>query len=377
MFSWLRNLWAFLAPPSPGGAAPVRAVPPARPAPRPANPPPRVPGTNPALRTDVPRPSPPPLTQSLAETLRCSEAELALRAQAEADAEDQYQIEAALHALKQIPALKSLADKFTRSLGRETIEIDEVVASLSHDPSLCVRILRMANSVAIASREPVSDLPTAVHLLGVNRVRMMSHALLLQRDTEGIAQGFDWKHLWMHALATAMLAERLDTWSGRHAAPSLQVCAILHDVGKIALSVVAPVAYPGILLAAWQTQASLPPLEVSRLGLDHREAGRIFGQESGLPPIVLDAIAHHDTPALAAPENQSTVALVGVANQWAKLYGLGFSGDGSSQPVDLWETPAWAAWARTLPDLPDPTAFALREPAWLDQVRHELAAFHS
>lgn len=317
--------------------------------------------------------------RSLAETLRCTEAELAKRAKSESSNPADWQaVQARLIELKQIPALKSLAERFTRSLGQgDSLAISEVVDALGRDPSLCVRILRMANSASVASREPVGDLPTAVHLLGVDRVRLMSRTLLLQRDSEGIASGFDWKHLWMHALATAMLAERLDEWSGRHASPALQLCAILHDVGKIALSVVAPDLYPKILVSAWLDRASLPPLELARLGMDHREAGWLFGSEAGLPAVVLDMIAYHDEPGRARAEHRGSVALVGVANQWAKLYGLGFSGDGAIPPVDVWETPAWEAWVRTLPAAPDVASFAVREASWIEEVRHELAGAHA
>ncbi|MCU0793302.1 MAG: HDOD domain-containing protein [Opitutaceae bacterium] len=281
-------------------------------------------------------------------------------------------LRARLRALRQIPALRSLAQRFSISMRRDGLTISEVVESLRHDPALCVRLLQLANSAAIASREPVSDLPTAVQLLGVSRVRLLSTTLLLQRDTEHFGGEFDWKHLWIHALATALLAERLDAWTGRRAADSLAACAILHDVGKIALSVVEPDAYRDILLAAWRDRHSLPALEAARLGLDHREAGALFGEAVGLPSAVLAAIAHHDSPAFSPHAHQPVVALVGVANQWAKLRGLGFSGDGLVHEQDLWETPAWTAWCQTLPSPPDTDDFAAREPRWIEETKTEL-----
>ena len=318
-----------------------------------------------------------PTIRTLAETLGCNEAEVAMRADlAGTTPPDWQRVQAGLQELKQIPALKSLARKFALSLDRQVVSIPEVVASLGHDPALCMRILRMANSVFVSAREPISDLNVAVQMLGVDRVRLIANVLLLQRDSQGIASGFDWKHLWMHSLATAMLAERLDVWSGRHAGPSLPVCAILHDVGKIALSVVAPDFYQGILLTAWRDQVALHPLELTQLGMDHREAGWVFGSEAGLSTVVLDTIAYHDEPLRAHPEHRGIVALVAVANQWAKMYGLGFSGDGTRLTEDIWETPAWALWVETLPVAPSVDVFASREAAWVEEVRRELMSFH-
>jgi HD-like signal output (HDOD) protein len=317
------------------------------------------------------------VTKTLAETLGCSPEEIAKKQSgASAGSEDWQQVQERLRDLKQIPALKSLAQKFAQTLGGQVVEISEVVAAISHDPGLCIRILKMANSVAVASREPVKDLNTAVQLLGVDRVRLLANALLLQRDGESIVEGFDWKHLWMHALATAMLAEKLDRWSNFRAGPVLPVCAILHDVGKIALSVVVPDVYRDVLVTAWQQRQPLPALEQSRLGMDHREAGWTFASEAGLPAVVMDTIAFHDDPHRAHPDNRSLVALVGVANHWAKLYGLGFSGDASIESAEIWETPAWAKWQSTLPLTLDVDTFILKEEAWIEDVRRELQVFH-
>lgn len=316
------------------------------------------------------------VTKTLAETLGCRPDEIAKKASRAGGAEDWQQVQARLRDLKQIPALKSLAKKFSQTLGGQVVSIPEVVAAISHDPGLCMRILKMANSAMVASREPVTDLDTAVQMLGVDRVRLVANTLLLQRDGESMVEGYDWKHLWMHALATAMLADKLDRWSNFRAGPVLPVCAILHDVGKIALSVVVPEVYRDILVTAWQQRQSLPALEQSRLGLDHREAGWTFASEAGLPAVVMDTIAFHDDPHRAHPVNRSLVALVGVANQWAKLYGLGFSGDASGEYTDIWETPAWTKWQASLPLALDVDGFILKEQAWIEDVRRELQVFN-
>ena len=332
-----------------------------------------------ARATPKPRPHP-PAEDALAAVLRCSAP--TLHAAKATDDEspsplEREDIRERLRNLKQIPALRSLAQRFSISMRRDGLTVPDVVEAVRHDPALCVRLLQLANSATVGSREPVSDLTTAVQLLGVSRVRFLSSAILLQRDGDALGGDFDWKHLWVHAFATALLAERLDAWTGRRADDSLAACAVLHDIGKIALSVVAPDAYREILLEAWRGRHSLPALELAHIGIDHREAGGLFAKAAGLPPAVLDAIAHHDAPAFASARHQGVVALVGVANQWAKLRGLGFSGDGLVLEQDLWETPAWAAWIRTLPTTPDPLLFAENEAAWIDEAKTVLKIFRA
>ena len=244
--------------------------------------------------------------------------------------------------LKQIPALQSLAQGFTRALGRPEVPVEEVVTSISKDSALCVRMLRMANSVLVSSERRIEDLDTAVQMLGVSRVRNAAQALFTLRDANKVAEGFDWRHLWMHALATAAIAEELEPQFRTVGDSQIYLAALLHDVGKIVLSTISPEIYREILITAWNDGGPLEALERARLGVDHREAGVLFAQANGLPPPVVAAIAHHDRPE-QADEYKFEVALVAIANHVSKAHGMGFSGarldanDGDFVDMKAWD----------------------------------------
>jgi putative nucleotidyltransferase with HDIG domain len=131
----------------------------------------------------------------------------------------------------------------------------------------------------------------------------------------------------------------------------LHLAALLHDVGKIVLSTIAPDEYRDILVTAWQENGRLEDLERERLGVDHREAGVLFARHSGLPEIVVQAIAHHDRPE-AATAHRFEVALVALANYVSKAHGLGFSGarldasDGEFAEQSAWQIVAEECGAR-------------------------------
>ena len=254
----------------------------------------------------------------------------------------------ALRDLRQIPALQSLARGFTQALGRAEVSVEEVVATISKDSALCVRILRLANSVLVSSERRVEDLDTAVQMLGVTRVRNAAQALFTLRDANRVAEGFDWKHLWMHALAAAAITEELEPQLRSVDDSQVYLAALLHDVGKIVLSTIAPDTYREVLIAAWNDGGSLEVLEREKLGVDHREAGVLFAEANGLPPVVIAAIAHHDRPELA--ENfRFEVAIVSIANYVSKAHGLGFSGArlGADDP-EFAELSAWNVIEETI-----------------------------
>lgn len=250
---------------------------------------------------------------------------------------------AALAELRQIPSLHSLAQGFMLTAGREGVSIDEVVDSIGKDPSLCVRVLRMANSAFVSPVNRIEDLPSAVQMLGVVRIRSLVQALYTLRDSRAIAPGFDWRHLWLHALATASLSEEIERQLGLQSGPLLYLAALLHDVGKIVLSVIAPEGYREILLAAWQESRPLEELERARFGLTHREAGEVYLRQNNMAETVLAAVAHHQAPGDAPESTRLVVAVVSIANFVSKTYGLGFSGAVlTAADGEFADLPAWS-----------------------------------
>lgn len=248
----------------------------------------------------------------------------------------------ALEGLRQIPALQSLLQNATRIMCRDGVSIDEIAGALQKDSALCVRVLCMANSAAVAPEMRIEDIGTAVQLLGIARVRRLAQAVFTLRDAQRMADGLDWRHLWIHALATAAIAEELDRRLWMASSPQTYLAALFHDVGKIVLSTVAPDAYRDIIVASWNGEGRLEDLERARLGVDHREAGFIFGRGNRLSDVVVAAIAHHDDPT-KAEAHRFEAALVSIANYMSKARGLGFSGARlDAGDGDIEDLPAWS-----------------------------------
>lgn len=248
---------------------------------------------------------------------------------------------AALEQLKQIPALQSLVQGVVQIMGRDGVSVDEVVEALEKDSALCVRVLTMSNSVAISPEQRIVDLQTAVQMLGINRVRRVAQAVFTMRGAQRMAEGLDWRHLWIHALATAAIAEELDRRVSAHPNPQIYIAGLLHDLGKIVLSTATGEAYRDLIVSSWNGQGRLEDLERDRLGVNHREAGVIFARKQRLSPVVIEVVAHHGAPE-GAESFKSEVAIVSIANFMSKARGLGFSGarlDGSDG--DLENLPAW------------------------------------
>lgn len=279
-----------------------------------------------------------------------------------------------LKALKELPALRSLAQGFARIVSRPDVDINEVVDSISKDQGLSVRILRMANSAEVSSEQRIDSLDVAVQMLGVNRVRQAADAVSILSLPSSAGESLDWKHLWIHALGTAAISERLEGLIRGERASAVYVAGLLHDAGKIVLSTLQPEAYRGVLLDAWNELEPLERLEVARFGVDHAEAGVNFARQNGMGEIIVQAIAHHGRPE-QAEAHRLEVALVSLGNFLAKAYGVGFSGSRlSERDGEFAGHPAWAIIEQEIGRRPDIDQISDQMKVFIKRLRTQLAA---
>lgn len=294
-----------------------------------------------------------------------------------ADSPLRRQTLASLRQLQQIPALQSLARGFLQAATRADGSVEEVAAAVGKDPSLCIRVLRMANSAAVSPAQKIEDVFTAVQMLGLRRVGTLAHVLFTMRDSRNMAGGLDWRHLWVHALATAAIAEELAQRLGSAGGPQLHLAALLHDVGKIVLATVEPEKYRAVMDRVWSEGARLDELEQETFGLGHGEAGAIFGRQCNLPAEVIAAMAWHEDPA-AAETHRGTVAVVSLANYLSKSFGLGFSGALlCDQDGELETLPAWDVLRQEGGVRPDPMLFAEDMRQFIGALKPELMELRS
>jgi HD-like signal output (HDOD) protein len=76
--------------------------------------------------------------------------------------------------LARIPAFPPIVLRLLDLLGRDNVEIHELVELISADPALSAQILRVANSPLYGFHSQISSLQSALVLLGLRRVRALS-----------------------------------------------------------------------------------------------------------------------------------------------------------------------------------------------------------
>ncbi len=205
------------------------------------------------------------------------------------------------------------------------IDLNRVIAL---DPVLMGQVLRLVNSAFYGSRSAVSSLPRAIVMLGVNTVKnlVLSLAVLKVMGDEEAYKSFTMEDFWLHSLCAGVAARRLAAACGLplEAGWDCFVGGLLHDLGKIPLNSLYPAQYAQTLCV--EGHASLCERERLSFGLDHMHAGALIGRKWRLGSVLEDCLAHHHDPDCAAPENRTRVALVGLADAFAKYFKIGSAG---------------------------------------------------
>jgi putative nucleotidyltransferase with HDIG domain len=133
-----------------------------------------------------------------------------------------------------LPALPAAALKCIRLLKDPDLSLKTAAAAIEHDPVLTASLIRLCNSAALATREPVRSVLAAVTKLGTAKLKTFlfeasANQLFESRD-ERIARGC--RALWEHSVAVAILAKDVVAFANAGDPDDAYLGGLLHDVGK-------------------------------------------------------------------------------------------------------------------------------------------------
>ncbi|MEM1097304.1 MAG: response regulator [Planctomycetota bacterium] len=210
--------------------------------------------------------------------------------------------------LGSLPSPPTLYQKLTNQIADPNATLDDVAATVEEDPAMAGKILQLVNSSFFGYASPVQDLRQAVGLLGLS----LLHALVLSVHLFEQAKR---PHpatigLQPHCFRVARLAQSImqDLDDRPCAVAAAYTGGLLHDLGKLALSLGMPEPY-GALFRQHQRDPDTPfdEIEIAELGASHAEVGAYLLGLWNLPQPIVEAVAFHHRPADATPNGQPDV----------------------------------------------------------------------
>ena len=231
-------------------------------------------------------------------------------------------------------ALRPASVRLAQLLSTSTYVLEDVEKVIQYDPLLSASVLRMANSVMMASTRRILSVKDAVIRIGSGRILRMVMGLSV-KESFGAAvavYGFAEDDLWKHSIIAAAAAECLGKYTEISINTISFTAALVHDIGKVVLAR----AFKGddlskVLCCMKDSHISWSEAEKVVFGFSHCEVGAALATGWNLPEEIVNAIANHNRTDI---DFSVVTDAVRISNMVARVSGEGMGHEGMGFTID-------------------------------------------
>lgn len=251
-------------------------------------------------------------------------------------------LDGVLSRVDNLPTLSHVAVRVGELVNDPKAGAREIARTMTQDPSLSAKVLKLVNSSYYAIPGGVTDVARAISFVGFNAL----HQLVLTvsvfqalRTPRGAM--FDARGLWLHSLAVGACAEAIARRIGHPDPSTCFTAGLLHDFGKIALAKTEGERFAAALDAARRDGISMHQAEQEQGLPTHDRVGSRLGKRWRFPAGLLVPIEHHHGRKNPAVRNELSAPLRGIldvvalADELCRIHQLGDSGSPSPEGPDV------------------------------------------
>jgi putative nucleotidyltransferase with HDIG domain len=206
---------------------------------------------------------------------------------------------------------------------------------ISFDAMATANLLKAANSAYYGCSKKFDSIHQASVFLGmeevVDLVLMTSSAENLKRPQKGY--GLTAGDLWRYSVASALLARKLATAKAMADVHFIFTAALLKDIGKVVLEQYVGDGLQKIQALVSEGNCSFREAEKAVIGIDHAELGGMVARVWQFSPMMVEIIANHHQPGLAALAKEET-AIVHAGDVLCMMMGVNSGLDGLAYRFD-------------------------------------------
>jgi len=228
-----------------------------------------------------------------------------------------------------LPTIPAAALAVMREADSTNSTAHSVAMQIAQDQALTARVLRLANSAYYGLSRQVVDLQESVVVLGMRCVRNLAVVAAtypwMSKPLKGY--GLAPKQMWTHAFGVAVASQQVAKKTGAASEETVFIAGLLHNIGKVALSMWLENKLPSMIQLAVQEDMSFDELERKVFGFDHMDVGAYLGEQWNLPKLFVEVIQYHHNPDACMPTS-GLVDCVHVGDYMTMSMGYGLGGDG-------------------------------------------------
>ncbi len=245
------------------------------------------------------------------------------------------------------PAFDGIVMRALEVLRDPNTPLSEVGAHLEADPGMSVRLLRVANSPAFATRHPVRTVPHAASLLGRSELESLLLAVAVQGVSPGATHGdFDAATFWRLSAHRAAVARALAKKFEPARRSEAFTAALLSDMVVPLLLEARGELYTPVLDAWMAGEGDLEALERDAFGWDHAALGAALAAHWRFPEALAFAVRSHHEGAPDEEERVPRAVLACSALSWVEGGSAPEAAQGRivGRAAELYGSPEEALW---------------------------------
>lgn len=195
-----------------------------------------------------------------------------------------------------LPSLPAVGAQIVELAQDPHIEIRRVAHSVSTDPALAAKVMRIANSALYAQRRKSTNLRQAIIVLGLNATLTLALSFsLVHTLKQSPPKGLDFKRFWRRSIMAATWGKLLATECRRRDAEEVFLAGLLQDIGVLGLDLVQRGVYDGVEKIQ-NDHESLCQHEREILGCDHAAVGGWMLEDWNFPDHIRLAVQYSHEP---------------------------------------------------------------------------------
>ncbi|MCG8635028.1 MAG: HDOD domain-containing protein [Desulfobacterales bacterium] len=228
----------------------------------------------------------------------------------------------------ELPTLPVVIDRIISVASDENTTTEKLAEVISYDQGMTNKLLKLANSVYYAQKNPVETLKRAISVIGFDEIIGIALGMgILSSISDKGGLTLDMKALWIHGIGVATVSKELAKRTNPGIASKIFIPALLHDMGKVIFSVYFKQEYTQVRQFAMENKKPLYFSENAVLKLDHAILSALLMKRWDFPPSIMIPCRFHHNPESSPVQFRHQSLIINLADYLTQKAGIGHSGN--------------------------------------------------
>ena len=223
-----------------------------------------------------------------------------------------------------LPTIPVVATKVMQMIEDPDSTAEAVANTISADPAVAARVLKIANSSFYGCQRQIQTLPHAIMILGFSTLKSLVVAASVKQVYHpfGLTEKLLWEHSFGAGLASRVIARRTRLVNEEEAF----LGGLFHDMGKLIMNFMDPDKFKEVMQLCYNDGLSFEDAEKQIFPYTHEEVGALVIKKWNFPDHLMKVIMEHHRLEFEPEEDPYLVrltAVVSLANLFCHRFGIG------------------------------------------------------